>query len=272
MDIPNRLKQTAKRLNEGKRVYRITVRNFLGLFGAERRGAAKVEEIKGVLDELGLETEPNFHNAWIDEPIQLRLKGQLPTEPKATLPLEEIRYDGDEIEEIVLSDAPLVSAEPVDAAPVSDEPSALDPPIPGVGYDPTFRIGSLPAANKTPVVVGQDDTLTKAVTIMLQHDFSQLPVMQGEREAKGVISWKSISSRLALNASLADGCVRDYREDAKIVEANRTLFEVIPLIAEAGYVACTRFRRHRVRCFDGAGGASWRDGSLPVSSSLRLFG
>ena len=30
--------------------------------------------------------------------------------------------------------------------------------------------------------------------------------------------------------------MRDYREDAKIVEANRTLFDVIPLIAEAGYV------------------------------------
>src|SRR5947207_5834636 len=28
-------------------------------------------------------------------------------------------------------------------------------------------------------------------------------------------------------------------------------------------VACTRFRRHRVRCFDGTGGTSWRDGSLP---------
>src|SRR4029450_935725 len=27
---------------------------------------------------------------------------------------------------------------------------------------------------------------------------------------------------------------------------------------------------NRVRCFDGAGGVSWRDGSLPASSSLRL--
>jgi hypothetical protein len=35
-------------------------------------------------------------------------------------------------------------------------------------------------------------------------------------------------------------------------------------------LACTRFRRHRVRCFDGAGGGSWRDGSLRESSSLRL--
>ena len=34
-------------------------------------------------------------------------------------------------------------------------------------------------------------------------------------------------------------------------------------------LACTRFRRHRVRCFDGAGGASWRSGSSRVSSRLR---
>ena len=37
-------------------------------------------------------------------------------------------------------------------------------------------------------------------------------------------------------------------------------------------LACTRFRRHRVRCFDGTGGESWRDGSLHASSSLRLCG
>ena len=37
-------------------------------------------------------------------------------------------------------------------------------------------------------------------------------------------------------------------------------------------VACTRFRRHRVRCFDGTGGGSWRDGSLRGSSSLRPRG
>ena len=34
-------------------------------------------------------------------------------------------------------------------------------------------------------------------------------------------------------------------------------------------LACTRFRRHRVRCFHGTGGASWRGGSSRESSSLR---
>jgi len=37
-------------------------------------------------------------------------------------------------------------------------------------------------------------------------------------------------------------------------------------------MACTRFRRHRVRCFNGTGGGSWSDGSLHASSSLRLCG
>ena len=38
------------------------------------------------------------------------------------------------------------------------------------------------------------------------------------------------------------------------------------------YLACTRFRRHRVRCFNGTGGGSWRGGSLHESSSLKRCG
>jgi hypothetical protein len=38
------------------------------------------------------------------------------------------------------------------------------------------------------------------------------------------------------------------------------------------YMACTRFRRHRVRCFNGTGGGSWSGGSSRESSSLRLCG
>ena len=37
-------------------------------------------------------------------------------------------------------------------------------------------------------------------------------------------------------------------------------------------LACTRFRRHRVRCFNGTGGASWSGGSSRGSSSLRRYG
>jgi hypothetical protein len=54
------------------------------------------------------------------------------------------------------------------------------------------------------------------------------------------------------------------RTDAVAVEA--ILDDAVSTIVT---VACPRFRRYRVRCFDGAGGGSWRDGSLRGSSSLR---
>jgi len=62
--------------------------------------------------------------------------------------------------------------------------------------DPTYRIGRLASASSPPVSVKPDSTLQQAVTLMLTNDFSQLPVMTTEREVKGVISWKTIGSRL----------------------------------------------------------------------------
>lgn len=103
-----------------------------------------------------------------------------------------------------------------------------------VDEDPTYRIGSLPAANKTLVTVNKDDDIGRAIALMLQHNFSQLPIMQGERDVKGVVTWKSIGSRQAFGARCDR--VGDCREDAQIVDANRTLFDVIPIIVEHGYV------------------------------------
>ena len=53
--------------------------------------------------------------------------------------------------------------------------------------------------------------------------------MQGEREVKGVITWKSISSRLARNSARVPtrAGLPGRRE---IVEANHPLFDVIPLL------------------------------------------
>ena len=48
---------------------------------------------------------------------------------------------------------------------------------------------------------------------------------------------------------------------------------LIAFLPGAAIVGCTRFRRHRVKVFNGAGGRAWRSvGSLPASSSLRRCG
>ncbi len=241
MDVPDKIRSAAQRLREGHRINRITVRDFLRHFDAERRGSAKVRGIRSVLDSLELETDPDFETAWIDGPIWLRLKPGVQTATPAPTPTNGSgATQATDLEEIVLESTPSAvkqAEEQSEAAPTSTEPES--PKSADIAEslsidDPTFRIGSLPAANKKLVVVNQQDSLTKAITLMLQHDFSQLPVMQGEREVKGVVTWKSIGSKQALGLNC--NTVGECREDARIVDSNRTLFDAISTIVEYGYV------------------------------------
>jgi hypothetical protein len=61
---------------------------------------------------------------------------------------------------------------------------------------------------------------------------------------------------------------------ARTERMKRAIEKKFPKLAawkrDHGAMACTRFRRHRVRCFYGTGGASWNDEDLPGNSSLRL--
>lgn len=100
--------------------------------------------------------------------------------------------------------------------------------------DPTYRIGRLEAANKSPVTVKPDATLPEAVTLMLTQDFSQLPVMTNDRDVKGIVSWKTIGSRLALEKKC--GLVRECMEPAQEIGIEDSLFSAISIIAEHDYV------------------------------------
>ncbi|MGH9685530.1 MAG: CBS domain-containing protein [Candidatus Acidiferrales bacterium] len=238
MWIPKDLGWMATRLKEGHRVNRITVRDLLRMFKAERRGLNKVNDIRTALDELGLQTEPDFESTWIDGPIKVCLKNgtndALKT-PEAQLDAEDGSQDAEGAEEesdgaeVQQSGSGVVALPPIVVSNEGVVETALSEPP-----DPTFRIGSLPVANKPLTTVGQDDTLTKAVTKMLQFDYSQLPIMHGEREVKGMISWKSIASRYAIGGEC--GKVQACREDAQVVDGNGTLFDAIPTIVKHGYV------------------------------------
>ncbi|MBK8070906.1 MAG: CBS domain-containing protein [Ramlibacter sp.] len=113
------------------------------------------------------------------------------------------------------------------SAPVAAPAGAASP-------DPTFRIGRLDAANKPPTSVKPDSTLAQAVTVMLTNDFSQLPVMTGPRDLKGIVSWKTIGSRLALKRPCTT--VREAMEPAQVVSVDESLFDAIAKIASHDYV------------------------------------
>jgi CBS domain-containing protein len=100
--------------------------------------------------------------------------------------------------------------------------------------DPTYRISKLEAAGKKPVSVAPDESLNTATTLMLTHDFSQLPVMLSDHVVKGIITWTSIGTRLALGKK--GTCVREFMDNHQEIPANSSLFKAIPIIAQYQYV------------------------------------
>jgi len=100
--------------------------------------------------------------------------------------------------------------------------------------DSIYRIGRLESANQKPMSVKPDAPLSQATTLMLTHDYSQLPVMTTDREVKGVISWRTIGSRLALGC---DGdTVSQFMDDSHVVSIETSLFDAINTVSEVEYV------------------------------------
>ena len=112
----------------------------------------------------------------------------------------------------------------VEGAPGPEEPA-----------DPTIRIGQIDAANRRPVAIGPDAELIAATTLMHANDFSQLPVMQGDRQVKGIITWESIGTRLSLGRECR--YVRDCMDrDVPEIGRDGPLFSAIGVMQQHGYV------------------------------------
>lgn len=206
-----KIPEIAESLRRGEEVSPISVREFLGwFFGTQRRGRWIVGYIRNQLDISGLKTNPDFESTYLGAELRFELVPGSPERDIDALPMQPDTVDsvtmGDHVE--------------VRTAHVYD--------------DPTYRISKLAAANRKPVSVKPDASVSEAVTLMMTNDFSQLPVMTNEREVKGVISWKSIGSRLVLGIPLDH--VRDAMDSYAEVGADASLFSVIPLAAEHDYV------------------------------------
>lgn len=190
----------------------VSVRTFLGWFGAQRRGYWIVQDIRQQLAKANLETKPDFEGAYIDSQITFRA---IPPTPPPTLFVE-------------VASIPSTEAVGVPAVEV------VAPLVGGSPDDPTYLIGKLEAANQLPASVGPDAELGEAVTRMMMDDLTVIAVMQSPRSIRGAVTWRSIAERLALGH--AAGPVRDFMEQPDKVEADRSLFAAIPTIVERGYV------------------------------------
>lgn len=213
--VPSELIQIRDVIMKGETPAPVSVRTLLRWFRAQRRGYYVVETIRSCLQSLGIQTDPEFNSVWIDSNVSFV---PLAKEAAANEP-------GSEAVDVIDPGTGLAGME-VTQVPPNFVGGSLE--------DPTYRIGKLEAANKKVVSVTPNEKISVAVTLMLASGFSQLPVMQGERDVKGVVSWESIGARLALGQSCDE--VRECLSPAQIIGSDKSLFAAIELIAQHQYV------------------------------------
>lgn len=200
---PKELREVNDRLNSGE-APTATVRELLQWFGVHRRRYRIVGCIRRVLKDLNLETEPDFEAQYIDGNIRF-------TRSKC------IVIDSGTGVSVVVPPVTMV----VDDKK-SETSSAYAP------TDPSHRLSRLDAAHNKPTCVVPTALLETATTLMLRNDFSQLPVMSGERDVKGMISWKTIGMRLAIGQPVTE--VRHCMDNHIELNIEDSIFDAILLI------------------------------------------
>jgi len=101
--------------------------------------------------------------------------------------------------------------------------------------DPIQRINILPSANSIPITITRDAKLKDATTLMMMHNFSQLPVMSNPRSVAVYISWNSIGE--ALSNGINSNEVKDFIvQDCTILPYETPLLEAIQIIINKEFV------------------------------------
>lgn len=213
--VNSKLKDIAERIINGQPPEPVTVRDMIDWYGAKRRGQHVVERIRADLAHFGLYTDPDFESAWIDSKVNF-LSTTEARHGKFERAAGEAATEGDSYQ----------SGEP-DAAGQS-------PRSEWIAIDKSHKLSKLRAANQGVVSVAPNDKISLAITKMVLNDFSQLPVMQSERNVKGIITWKLIGMHLSQRRNGDE--VKDAMASAEILPASSSIFDAITVIAKHDYV------------------------------------
>ena len=255
MNLDQKIAFWKEQLTNGKSVNRVLVRRILEMDGAERRGIAISRRIAEKLENSGLKTVPDFQSAWIDAPVSIRLANESvnsedqskegssftesSVETASSLSTLDTNQSDLETGEEEPSKAAAPVAEPLNS-PAGDAGVAVVPAASTV--DAILRISSIPSANRGVVTVLEADSISKATTLMSLKGYSQLAIMQGVREVRGMITWESIVTRSMRAPKPAT--VGECRIDAQVIDSNASLFDAFLAIEKFGYVLARSKERY----------------------------
>ncbi|MGW0731624.1 CBS domain-containing protein [Streptomyces sp. NPDC002851] len=190
----------------------LPIRGLLSVWGFRIRDHASVPQIGLDLKNVGLTTVPDFAVGSLDDEV-------------AIVPVVRERDTG-------AGAGNLSSGTEQKSA---DDPGVLEDLEESVGMFPqaAMRIHDLPCAHRV-TSVGPDDPLPPAMGRMVEHGYSQLPVIDVSGTLHGVITWASIAH---MHATGRKPCLTSaISSEYEIVNASAHLLPVLPLIRAHEFV------------------------------------
>lgn len=196
--VHKRLQQARKRADEGE-PERLSVRELLGFWGAKDR-SDHIDQIEADLANHGLTTSPGFRAVTLDTLVTL-------TTPSDGGPE---RPDGPEIGDLQVVE--------------NDEVDDLNVRLTVGNLSPLSGVES----------VRPDGTLEEVITKLALNDYSQLAVLNGPRNLRGAVTWRSIALARQHNPAATVADALDSRVD--VVAYDRDLFEILPALQQRDFV------------------------------------
>ncbi|MEV5836780.1 CBS domain-containing protein [Nocardia sp. NPDC052112] len=201
----------------------LTIRSLLEHWGLERRTAPVISTIKSDLASKGLTTRPAFTEGALSDIVALVPLGTEPGGPST------VTNGGENIEDV----EDVTEPEPM-----------------------SRRLGSLPARL---VSVYSSVDLTFAKTLMLQHQFSQVAVIDEDGTYHGAVTWESIGQA---HIASEDPTLANATVPALVVDHDALLLDQISVIYDKGFIFVRDPDRVRVTGILTASDLTWQFGTL----------
>ena len=179
MSIPDKLREDTAAVHEGKSRKK-TLRQLLNYFEQSRRGSVVNRRVEDALLDLDIHTVPDFRTININDVVHFR-KGS--------------------------SEVQLLKRSSTDHD-IGSKGNLTQTP---------FTVNRFVSNEKKEhgiVSVKLQDKLERAIYLMDNHQYSQLPILSNDRKAEGYISWKSIGQAYAYGntPTFVKDCMTGYHE------------------------------------------------------------
>lgn len=106
-----------------------------------------------------------------------------------------------------------------------------------------YQVQQIIEGKGMPICVGKDDTVSKALAVMIEHDFSQLPVIRKEHEIdipEGMITYEGVLRGIRnFKAKIDDLKVRDVMVTSPVYSLEDDLFDILDRLKDTNAVLIT---------------------------------